>query len=272
MSTRLAPSLLTAIVAMTAMLPPAAADQELSAPDDVAAPPAAAEVTGTGLASVVLVAGSGESHPGEADWVRVHYTGWTTDGKMFDSSVQRGQSMALPLNRVIDGWTEGVQLMVEGETRRFWIPQALAYGGRADRPQGMLVFDIELISIVDALVAPEHLMAPAPDAEVHKKGLASKVLKPGHGSRHPRASSSVTVHYTGWTTDGERFDTTALRGVPATFSLSGVIKGWTEGLQLMVEGEKRRFWIPQKLAYRGVDGKPRGMLIFDVELVAITVH
>ena len=81
--------------------------------------------------------------------VEVHYTGWTTDGHMFDSSVVRGESIEFPLNGVIAGWTEGLQLMVEGEHRRLWIPEDLAYRGQAGRPAGMLVFDVELIRIVD---------------------------------------------------------------------------------------------------------------------------
>ena len=60
----------------------------------------------------------------------VHYTGWQTNGKAFDSSVSRGQPAKFPLNRVIPGWTEGVQLMSVGEERRFWIPEELAYKGR----------------------------------------------------------------------------------------------------------------------------------------------
>ena len=66
---------------------------------------------------------------------------------MFDSSVMRKQPATFPLNRVIPGWTEGVQLMVVGETRRLWIPEELAYKGRPGAPAGMLVFDVELISI-----------------------------------------------------------------------------------------------------------------------------
>ena len=77
----------------------------------------------------------------------VHYTGWKTDGTMFDSSVLRGKPATFPLDRVIAGWTEGVQLMVEGEKRRFWIPEALAYKGQRE-PKGMLVFDVELISFM----------------------------------------------------------------------------------------------------------------------------
>ena len=124
----------------------AALAAQIPAPDDVATPPADAETTASGLASKVLEAGSGSVNPTATSNVTVHYTGWTTDGRMFDSSVARGQPSMFPLNRVIRGWTEGVQLMVVGEKRRFWIPEELAYGGRRD-PRGMLVFDVELIAI-----------------------------------------------------------------------------------------------------------------------------
>lgn len=110
-------------------------------------PPADALKTATGLMSKVLKTGTGKDHPTATSAVTVHYSGWTTDGKMFDSSVQRGQPATFPLNRVIAGWTEGVQLMVVGEKRRFWIPEELAYKGMAGAPQGMLIFDVELLSI-----------------------------------------------------------------------------------------------------------------------------
>ncbi len=119
------------------------------------------------------------------------------------------------------------------------------------------------------LVAPPDVAGPPPNAEVTRSGLASKLLVPGSGETHPRRSSTVTVHYSGWTTDGELFDSSVSRGGPATFRLDEVIPGWTEGLQLMVEGEKRRLWIPEKLAYRGRAGRPAGMLVFDVELLRI---
>ena len=118
------------------------------------------------------------------------------------------------------------------------------------------------------LPAPPDVAAPPSDAEKSSSGLASKVLTAGTGTTHPRASNSVTVHYTGWTTDGNMFDSSVIRGPPLTFRLDGVIRGWTEGLQLMVVGEKRRFWIPQDLAYGGRRA-PFGMLVFDIELFAI---
>jgi FKBP-type peptidyl-prolyl cis-trans isomerase len=118
----------------------------VTTPEDVAAPPANATVTASGLAYRVLEAGSGKS-PGRTDTVRCHYAGWTTDGKKFDSSYDRSKPADFPLNRVIAGWTEGVQLMQEGAKFRFWIPEALAYQGMAGYPKGMLVFDVELIKV-----------------------------------------------------------------------------------------------------------------------------
>ena len=120
--------------------------QVIPPPPDVAAAPANAQKTASGLASTRLQQGTGTQHPAPTDLVTVHYTGWTTDSKMFDSSVSRGKPATFPLDRVIAGWTEGVQLMVTGEKRRFWIPEALAYKGQRE-PKGMLVFDIELLSI-----------------------------------------------------------------------------------------------------------------------------
>jgi peptidylprolyl isomerase len=123
------------------------AAKTIPAPADVAAPPADAETTASGLATKVIKAGKGTVHPGPTDSVKVHYTGWTTDGKMFDSSVLRNTPISFRLNQVIPGWSEGVQLMVEGEKRRLWIPAKLAYEGHPDKPQGTLVFDVELIKI-----------------------------------------------------------------------------------------------------------------------------
>ncbi len=121
-------------------------DKSIPAPDDVADPPSDATLTNSGLRIKTLVEGDGAS-PSATDRVTVHYTGWTTDGEMFDSSVVRGTPSTFGLDQVIAGWTEGVQLMRVGETARLWIPQALAYRGQPGRPAGPLVFDIELISI-----------------------------------------------------------------------------------------------------------------------------
>jgi len=393
---------LSAIALVLATAPVAFSQSDMpETPVDVKAAPADAVKTPSGLASKVLAKGAGSAHPSAADTVTVHYSGWTTDGKLFDSSVKRGQPTSFPLNGVIKGWTEGVQLMVEGEKRRFWIPADLAYGENpgGGRPGGLLVFDIELISIKQAPKPPADLAAapadaektdsglaskvitkgdgsahpkdgdiaklnlslwsadgqllqstaeqgapvdipleqlrigglvegiklmvagekrqlwipaklafgdtppqgapagglvveaelvsikaaiappPAPtdvaaapaDAEKTASGLASKLLTKGSGTTHPKDSDSVTVHYSGWTTDGKLFDSSVKRGEPTTFPLNGVIKGWTEGVQLMVVGEKRRFWIPANLAYgeKSEGGRPGGLLVFDIELIKI---
>jgi peptidylprolyl isomerase len=122
---------------------------------------------------------------------------------------------------------------------------------------------------VPQIPPPADVAAVPADAARTSTNLASKVITPGTGRRHPRPNSTVTVHYTGWTTDGRTFDSSVTRGEPATFSLGGVIPGWTEGVQMMVEGEKRRFWIPARLAYEGVPGRPQGTLVFDIELIRI---
>lgn len=134
-----------AAAAVMAQAPPTA-PKSIPPPSDVAAAPGDAVKTASGLASKVLTPGTGKNHPSPTDVVTVHYTGWTTDGKMFDSSIVRGRPSTFALDRVIPGWGEAVQLMVVGEKRRVWIPEQLAYRGMEGRPKGMLVFDIELIS------------------------------------------------------------------------------------------------------------------------------
>ena len=119
------------------------------------------------------------------------------------------------------------------------------------------------------IAAPPDVAAPPAGSLKTTSGLSTLVLQPGTGTRHPRSTDRVTVHYSGWTTDGKMFDSSVASGAPASFAVSEVIAGWTEGLQMMVEGEKRRFWIPESLAYKGQSGSPQGMLVFDVELIKI---
>lgn len=106
--------------------------------------------TASGLQYQTLEAGSGDEHPKANSTVTVHYHGTLLDGTVFDSSVNRGQTISFPLNQVIPGWTEGLQLMVVGEKTRLFIPSRLAYGNRsagAIKPGSTLIFDVELIAI-----------------------------------------------------------------------------------------------------------------------------
>jgi peptidylprolyl isomerase len=132
-----------------------AEEPSLPPPPNVEAAPPNAEASPSGLAWIVVESGAGglgeagatEESPTIESTIKVHYTGWTTDGKMFDSSVVRNEPIEFPLNKLIPGWQEGIPMMKRGEKRRFWIPEDLAYGKstRADAPKGLLVFDIELI-------------------------------------------------------------------------------------------------------------------------------
>jgi peptidylprolyl isomerase len=106
--------------------------------------------TESGLQYKVLTKGTGEAHPSATDKVKVHYHGTLIDGTVFDSSVARGKPIEFGLNQVIKGWTEGLQLMVEGEKTRLFIPSELGYGNRSagSIPAGStLIFDVELIKI-----------------------------------------------------------------------------------------------------------------------------
>lgn len=105
----------------------------------------------SGLQYTVLVEGTGKS-PKASDTVRCHYEGFLIDGTVFDSSVQRGEPAEFPLNQVIAGWTEGLQLMKEGGKTRFFIPYLLGYGasgaGNSIPPYATLIFDVELIKVL----------------------------------------------------------------------------------------------------------------------------
>lgn len=107
---------------------------------------------------------------------------------------------------------------------------------------------------------------------VRPSGLQYKVLHEGNGAK-PGIDDHVTVHYRGTLIDGSEFDSSYARGEPSTFALNGVIRGWTEGLQLMSVGSKYRLFVPSMLGYgqSGKDDKigPNATLIFDVELLAI---
>ena len=109
------------------------------------------KTTSSGLQYLVLQEGTGTGHPSASDRVKVHYEGKLLDGTVFDSSVERGEPISFALKQVIKGWTEGVQLMVVGETTRFFIPAELAYGNKgagSDIPGGStLIFDVELLGI-----------------------------------------------------------------------------------------------------------------------------
>lgn len=108
------------------------------------------KITASGLQYEVLQQGDGTKHPDEHSTVDVHYHGTLIDGLVFDSSVERGESISFPLDRVIKGWTEGLQLMKKGDKFRFFIPADLGYGSRSAGkipPGSVLIFEVELLAI-----------------------------------------------------------------------------------------------------------------------------
>ena len=172
---------------------------------------------------------------------------------MFDSSVMRGAAIEFPADRGIPGWTEGVQLVVKGQTARLGTPSEMAYGneGGGGRPTGNLVFDVQLVDFNVPPAPPEvpaDVAAAPSDATVTASGLAYKVLTEGKGSDKPGATGTVTVHYSGWTeSTGELFTSSVVRDETISFGLNQIIPGWT-----------KRFWIPGNLAYGDApqDGRP----------------
>jgi FKBP-type peptidyl-prolyl cis-trans isomerase len=247
------------------------------APPDLAAPPPNAQRSLTGLASVVLQPGTGVVHPDLDDAVSFHVVGWDKKGVTIVNSPSTHMPISLRTAQVLEGLADGMRQMVAGEKRRFWVPARLAYSERPFRkaPAGDLVFDLELLNVHASPKAP-----PPPNdvsgipktAKRTSSGLAYRVLKQGDGKVSPKASDGVEVHYTGWTIDGRMFDSSIPKMKPAKFKVGNVIKGWTEGLQIMKVGDRVRFWIPADLAYGETPsrpGAPTGMLVFDVELIAI---
>lgn len=138
--------------AATATNAPAPAPTPPSPPAGATSTPAnEMKTTPSGLKYQVMKQGTGTVSPKATDTVNVHYHGTLLDGTVFDSSVQRGQPLSFPLNRVISGWTEGVQLMKVGDKFKFEIPPNLAYGAAgappAIPPNSTLIFEVELLGI-----------------------------------------------------------------------------------------------------------------------------
>lgn len=230
-------------------LPPQA-----TAPSEMSAP-ASASKTASGLATKVLRRGSGAQHPDEWDVIRFHVTGWSSKtGKTFiNSSAGEGATPVVLRVRdsAIDGWIEGVQQMVEGESRRMWIPAPLGFVDRASTsttPAGDLVMDVELVQIVKAVKPPpppEDVAAPPAKAKRTASGLAFKPLASTNpkGAK-PTKDSVVSFHYTTWAPDGKVLASSLPDGAPESTEVGSLGPGWGEIVSQMKVGDKLRFWSP----------------------------
>ena len=253
-------------------------DPAPAVPADVAAPPAAAKATRGGLRTLVLTPGTGADRARAFDTVAFHYTMWDASGRMLASTEKRARPVSSVLFRQPRALEDAVTGLVTGQRIRFWVDaskleqldQMVKVAGPP--PKGLLCFELQLVELTKGNPpppTPRDVKAPPAGVQKTASGVSYRVLRPGKGTTHATATDRVRVHYTGWTTDGHIFDSSVVRGEPASFPLSGVIRGWTDGIPTMVVGEQTRFWIPQDLAYKGVDGQPKGMLVFDVELLEI---
>ena len=228
--------------------------------------------TESGLQYEVMTMGSGDK-PEATDKVEVHYHGTLLDGTVFDSSVDRGQTITFGLNQVIKGWTEGLQLMPIGSKFKFTIIPELAYGDRdmgSIPPNSTLIFEVELFDIEKPFVDTDFTI---PTQEVTlDSGLRYLEHIAGTGEI-TQVGNTVSVHYSGFLANGTKFDSSHDRGQPFSFTLGDyrVIKGWEEGLLNMKKGAKRTLIIPPALGY-GEKGAgsvipPNATLMFEVELV-----
>ncbi len=235
--------------------------------------------TASGLKYVITHKGTGKK-AAAGQKVKVHYTGKLTDGKVFDSSVERGQPFEFQLGagQVIRGWDEGLALLSIGDKATLIIPSELGYGpngaGGVIPPNATLIFDVELIDAVD-VPKPVPFDVEGKKIEKSPSGLQYIIVHENAAGTQAYANKKVSVHYTGYLEDGTIFDSSIPRGEPFTFNLGAgqVIKGWDEGIRLMKTGDKLRLIIPSKLGYgdRGAGGviPPNATLIFDVELIAV---
>ncbi len=237
------------------------------APIDLVAAPPGATVLEKGLTIRTLEEAAKVDQPEPQDIVTIEYTSWDPSGEVLDASIWNPAPTKVELKSVPAGIKEAILTMSVGQKIRMWVPKDMHDAKSA------IVTDMHLVSITHRpapIPAPADVAAAPKRARKTKSGLRYQILERKAVSRKkPKATETVEVHYTGWTTDGEMFDSSVTRGVSSKFPLNRVVPGWSEGLQLMRPGQRFRFWIPAELAYKGSEGKPQGMLVFDVELLSI---
>lgn len=209
----------------------------------------------------------------------VHYSGYFKDGKMFDSSVERGQPFKVKVGKgqVIKGWDEGLALLRKGEKAKLFIPYTLGYGEQGYGPipaKADLIFDVEIVD-VQAPVVPVLYDVSKLEAQKTASGLQYYVVNKSASTVKAEAGKTVKVHYSGYLADGKMFDSSVERGEPIEFPLGQgmVIPGWEEGIALMNVGDKLKLIIPYYLAYGEQGREPiipaKADLTFDVELVEV---
>lgn len=209
--------------------------------------------------------------------VTVHYTGKLTNDTIFDASTRHGRPFSFPVGqgKVIKGWDEGFQVLRQGDRATFTIPAEMAYGNREIGPipaNSTLVFDVEVIKVEKPKELDPWILKSV-DTLKTDSGLKYIILQKGSGAK-VAVSRIVSVHYTGYLSDGKVFDSSVKRGQPITFEagVGKVIKGWDEALLKMRVGDRARLIIPPSLAYGDKQAgpiPPNSQLIFDIEIMDV---
>jgi FK506-binding protein 4/5 len=206
--------------------------------------------TASGLKYSVLVPGKEGKHPKMGESVKVHYTGWLTDGTKFDSSRDRGAPTEFMVGQVIPGWNEALQLMTTGARWKLTIPAKLAYGESGSPPKipanATLIFDVELLAFRSM---PDF---HAPDPAVQKKtasGLKYEVLAEGAGDP-PGANDAVELKFAFWTTKGGLCDCTEKAGQTVKARAEDLaLPFMKEAIGLLRPGARLRFEVPPELCF-----------------------
>ena len=235
-------------------------------------------VSESGLKYYDLVEGEGPL-PESGEVVVMHYAVWLQDGIPISNSRDGGQPLSVPLGsgQVFSGWEEGIATMKAGGKRQLVIPPELAFGdegsGQAIPPNATLIMEVELLAIMAGAPAAPAGVDEA-DYTTTESGLKYYDFETGAGPS-PETGQQVVVHYTGWLTDGTKFDSSLDRAQPFVFVIGQgqVIRGWDEGVATMKTGGRRQLVIPPELGYgqQGAGGviPSNATLIFEVELLEI---
>jgi len=241
-------------------------------PSTVLTPSSNAEKTASGLVHEPLRPPTGSERAAPHERVRVAFTGFDASGRAIDSSKGRGAYAELSASEGFPGFREALQLLREGEKRRFFIPEELAYKHYPGAIRGDLIYEIELIGIVSMPAPP-----PLPDdldkpPRASRDGFASRVLREGTGTARPRGESSgVDVHYTCWSSAGEQLFSTVPQGAPFRGELNKLelMPGMALAVRSMVVGERRRLWLPAKLTTHNSSLARAQPMVCDLELLSL---
>jgi peptidylprolyl isomerase len=209
----------------------------------------------------------------------VHYTAYLPDGTLFDSSIKKSEPVRITVgvNQVIQGWDMGLQLMKKGGKIKLIVPAELAYGAKGYQnkvpPNTPIILDIEMVDLVPPLPVEKWDISNKQIIET-ASGLKYVVFEAGEGDLIVN-DNIVEVHYSGYFTNGQLFDSSVKRFETLRFPVGAgiVIDGWDEGVKLMRKGARFQLLVPSYLAY-GEEGAPPQIpentdLIFDIEVIDV---